>query len=67
MQKSKAIVAAFAFLDMLYKPIRINEDVTQTSGDCPFGGRVGAAQVNCSPARVFLIGTGERNSGAGLS
>lgn len=40
---------------------------TQTSGDCPLGGSVGAAQVNCRPARVFLIGTGDKNSGAGLS
>lgn len=42
-------------------------NLTQTSGDCPFGGKVGAAQVNCRPALVFLIGTGDRNSGAGLS
>lgn len=41
--------------------------LTQTSGGCPLGGSVGAAQVNCSPARVFLIGTGDKNSGAGRS
>lgn len=39
---------------------------TQTSLEpCPLA-KVGAAQVNCKPARVFRIGRGPTNSGQGL-